>query len=297
MVGGPLAGSRVRRLLPHEVLRARDDGVRAALHAGWPVVAYVSNGGVRIWWEEEGAGEPLLMIMGLSFSLAMWRDLRSVMARHFRTILFDNRGVGKSDVPLRPWSMAAMARDAVCVLDAAGVASAHVFGVSMGGMIAQELALSAPGRVRKLVLGCTQCGGPKAVRPGAEVRRVFLRPFVSKEKRMAAFTPFLYDQGTPRERIEEDRAVVRANGPKLRGSAVQLLAILRWQAYERLPRIASPTLVIHGDGDRLVPPENGRMIAERIPGARFVLVPNAGHIFPTDQPERSLAEILGFLAA
>jgi 3-oxoadipate enol-lactonase len=259
-------------------------------------VAYASNNGVRIWWEEEGEGEPLLMVMGLSFSMAMWRDLRAAMAGHFRTILFDNRGVGKSNVPLRPWSIAAMARDAVCVLDAAGIESAHVFGVSMGGMIAQELALSEPARVRKLVLGCTQCGGPRAVRPDREVRRVFLRPFVSREKRMAALMPLIYDKRTPRERIEQDRAVLRANHARLRGSIAQLLAILLWQSYERLPRIASPTLVIHGDGDRLVPPDNGRIIAERIPGAKFVLLPQAGHIFPTDQPERSLQEILGFLA-
>ena len=113
---------------------------------------------------------------------------------------------------------------------------------------------------------------------------------------MAALTPFLYDPQTPRERIEQDRAVLRDNYAKLRGTIVQLAAILRWQCYDRLPRIASPTLVIHGDSDRLVPPENGRMIAERIPGAKFVLLPQAGHIFPTDQPERSLQEILGFLA-
>jgi 3-oxoadipate enol-lactonase len=258
-------------------------------------VPYASNNGVRIWWEEEGQGEPLLMVMGLSFSMAMWRELRGIMAHHFRTILFDNRGVGKSDVPLRPWSMSAMARDAACVMDAAGVESSHVFGISMGGMIAQELALSEPARVRKLVLGCTQCGGPRAVRPDREVRRVFLRPLLSKEKRMEAFTPFLYDPQTPRERIEQDRAVLRLNYVRLRGSIAQLAAILRWQSYDRLPRIASPTLVIHGDSDRLVPPENGRMIAERIPGARFVSLPHAGHIFPTDQPERTLAEILGFL--
>src|SRR5215472_8215052 len=130
---------------------------------------YAISRGARIWWEEEGEGEPLLMIMGLSFSLAMWRDLRAIMARHFRAIVFDNRGVGRSDVPLRPWSMGTMARDAAAVLDAAGVDKAHVIGVSMGGMIAQELTLRYPSRVRKLILACTQCGGARAVRPDFEV--------------------------------------------------------------------------------------------------------------------------------
>src|SRR6266567_9205453 len=144
---------------------------------------YALNHRVRVYWEEEGQGYPLLMIMGLGFSLDMWRELRPFMARHFRTIVYDNRGVGKSDVPLRLFSIAAMARDAVCVLDAAGILRAHVLGISMGGMIAQELALSAPDRVDKLILGCTNCGGRKAVRAAPEVQRaLFPRPFAPKKE-------------------------------------------------------------------------------------------------------------------
>jgi pimeloyl-ACP methyl ester carboxylesterase len=256
---------------------------------------YAISGGSRIWWEEEGEGEPLLMIMGLSFSLAMWRDLRAIMARHFRAIVFDNRGVGKSDVPLRPWSMGTMACDAAAVLDAAGVETAHVIGVSMGGMIAQELALRYPSRVRKLILACTQCGGTRSVRPDFEVYRTFARPFSSHEQRARAFVPLLYSTDTPAERVAQDRATLLANRAPLRGSIYQIAAILTWKCYDGLPRIASPTLVIHGERDRLVPVENGRLIAERIPGARFVELPGAGHIFPTDQPERTVEELLRFL--
>jgi pimeloyl-ACP methyl ester carboxylesterase len=256
---------------------------------------YTISKGARIWWEEEGEGEPLLMVMGLSFSLAMWRDLRTIMARHFRAIVFDNRGVGKSDVPLRPWSMRTMARDAVAVLDAAGVQAAHVLGVSMGGMIAQELTLLYPARVRKLILACTQCGGPGKVRPDFEVYRTFARPFSSREQRSRAFVPLLYSPETPAERIEQDRSTLLANHASLRGSICQIAAILSWKCHDRLPRIGSPTLVIHGDRDRLVPVQNGRVIAQRIPGARLVELRGAGHIFPTDQPERTVDELLGFL--
>jgi pimeloyl-ACP methyl ester carboxylesterase len=256
---------------------------------------YTISKGARIWWEEEGEGEPLLMIMGLSFSLAMWQDLRTIMARHFRAIVFDNRGVGKSDVPLRPWSMRTMARDAVAVLDAAGVQAAHVLGVSMGGMIAQELTLLHPARVRKLILACTQCGGPGNVRPDFEVYRTFARPFSSHEQRARAFVPLLYSPETPPERIEQDRATLLASHTPLRGSICQIAAILSWKCHDRLPQIGSPTLVIHGDRDRLVPVENGRLIAGRIPGAKLVELPGAGHIFPTDQPERTVDELLGFL--
>src|SRR6476659_3223043 len=123
---------------------------------------YADNQGTRIYWEEHGSGEPLLMIMGLGYALDMWHRTAPVMSQHFRTILFDNRGVGRSDVPSGPYPIPVMAADAAAVLDAAGVSQAHVMGMSMGGMIAQEFALQYPDRVSKLVLGCTACGGPKA---------------------------------------------------------------------------------------------------------------------------------------
>ena len=248
---------------------------------------YTSSRGVRIWWEEEGQGEPLLMIMGLSFSLAMWQDLRTIMARHFRAIVLDNRGVGKSDVPLRPWSMRTMARDAAAVLDAAGVPAAHLLGISMGGMIAQEFTLLYPARVRKLILACTLCGGPRKVRPDFQVYRTFARPFSSHEHRAKAFVPLLYSPETPAERIAQDRDTLLANRAPLRGSICQIAAILSWKCYDRLPQIGSPTLVIHGDRDRLVPVENGRLIAERIPGARLVELPGAGHGFDLIDGERA----------
>src|SRR5215212_7863258 len=115
--------------------------------------------GIHLWWEEDGAGDPLLLIMGLGATLEWWARLRPSLTARCRTILFDNRGVGRSDVPAGPYSIPAMADDAAAVLDAAGVGSAHVFGLSMGGYIAQELILRHPGRVRSLILACTSCGG------------------------------------------------------------------------------------------------------------------------------------------
>src|SRR4051794_19933491 len=129
---------------------------------------YADNDGTRIYWEEHGSGEPLLLIMGLGYTLDMWYRTTPVFAEHYRVIVFDNRGVGRSDVPPGPYALSLMASDAARVMDAAGVESAHVFGVSMGGMIAQEFALRYPARVRSLVLGCTTCGGPQAVVADAE---------------------------------------------------------------------------------------------------------------------------------
>src|SRR5580700_671642 len=127
-------------------------------------MSFAQNKGAKIYWDEQGTGEPLLLIMGLSYPSRMWHRSRPVLANSYRTIALDNRGVGQSDVPPGIYSIALMASDAAAVLDAAGVESAHVFGVSMGGMIAQELALQYPSRVRSLILGCTTAGGPAAVR-------------------------------------------------------------------------------------------------------------------------------------
>jgi pimeloyl-ACP methyl ester carboxylesterase len=255
---------------------------------------WARNGRVRIYWEEEGSGDPLLMIMGLSFSLAMWGELRPFLARHFRTILFDNRCVGKSDTPLAPFRIGTMAADAVAVMDAAGIPVATVLGISMGGMISQELTLRHPERVTRLVLGCTHAGGPRAIRAHPAVLRVLASPMVSEAK-LAAMVPIIYHPDTPAERIAFDLQLVRENAPKLRGYLQQLTAIAVWSSASRLGNIRVPALVIHGDSDLLVPTENARILAQGIPGAKLVIVPRAGHMFPTDQPELTRLELMKFL--
>jgi pimeloyl-ACP methyl ester carboxylesterase len=136
---------------------------------------FVENQSAKLYWDEQGSGEPLLLIMGLSYPSYMWHRSRPVLAARYRTVALDNRGVGQSDVPPGIYSMALMASDAASVLDAAGVDTAHVFGVSMGGMIAQEFALQYPNRVRSLILGCTAAGGPQ----GCQARNSLLKPFGS----------------------------------------------------------------------------------------------------------------------
>jgi 3-oxoadipate enol-lactonase len=266
-----------------------------AVHSG-ASVAFVQNQGARIYWDEQGAGEPLLLIMGLGYPSVMWHRSRPVLAQQYRTIALDNRGSGQSDVPSGQYTITLMASDVAAVLDAAGEESAHVFGVSMGGMIAQEFALQYPHRVRSLILGCTAAGGPTAVRAEAEVNRVLMSRELTPEERAQAMRPYVYDSHTPVEKIEEDLEIRRKWIPRPEGYSAQLQGILAWESCSRLPQITVPTLVIHGESDRLIPPANGKLIAERIPGAEFALLPHASHIFATDQPEAAHKAVLKFLS-
>ena len=261
-------------------------------------MSFVENQGAKIYWDERGSGEPILLIMGLGYPSDAWHRTRPVLAKSFRTIALDNRGVGRSDMPPGPYPIALMASDALAVLDAAGVASAHVYGVSMGGMIAQELTLQHPERVRSLILGCTAAGGPAAVQPDPEVQQSLMaRAGMPPEQAAEVAIPFIYDRGTPRARIDEDLEVRRPWFARPEAYTAQLQGILAWESYSRLPQIARPTLVIHGETDRLIPTGNGKLIAGSISGAKLVLLPHASHLYQTDQPEASMRAILDFLAS
>jgi pimeloyl-ACP methyl ester carboxylesterase len=260
-------------------------------------VPFIDSQGARIYWDERSVGEPVLLIMGLGYPSDMWWRTRPVLDGHYRTIVLDNRGSGRSEVPPGPYPIPQMAADAVAVLDAAGVEGAHVFGISMGGMIAQELALEFPERVRSLILGCTAAGGPTAIRAEPEVTELLMnRGALTPDQSAVAAIPYVYDRDTARDRIEEDLAIRRAWFPKPEGYLAQLQGILGWESYSRLPQLNVRTLVMHGETDRLVPLGNGELIAGRIPGAKLVRLPHASHIFPTDQTAAANGAILEFLA-
>jgi 3-oxoadipate enol-lactonase len=258
-------------------------------------MAFLENQGARIYWDEQGKGEPVLLIMGLGYPSYLWHRTRPALKERYRTIALDNRGSGQSDAPPGPYSIALMASDAAAALDAAGVESAHVFGLSMGGMIAQEFALQYPARVRSLILGCTAPGGPNAVRAEKNVTEILMARNMSPEDAARAMRPYIYDPATPLDRIEEDLAIRRQWFPRPEAYMAQLQGIFAWEAYARLDRIAAPTLVIHGQSDQLVPAGNGELIAARISGAKLVMLPRASHIFTTDQPEASQHAIMDFL--
>jgi len=257
-----------------------------------------SSDGARIHYEVHGSGEPVLLIMGLGSNAYGWARTIPWLSERHQVIAFDNRGVGRSDVPEGAYSIAQMAADAAAVLDACGHATAHVVGASLGGMIAQRFALEYPGRLRSLVLICTTPGGANAARPSDDVTRALVEGGEDPSTVYRRNAWFLYGEHTRRhhpERIEED-LVERGRIPtKPTGYFGQLQAALAHDVWDGLPSIGVPTLVVHGDADILVPTENGRRIASRIPGAALVLIPAAGHMLQADAGDAVRDAILGFL--
>src|SRR3954452_6725897 len=246
--------------------------------------------GARLYWEETGSGDPVLLIMGLGMNATgWWRTIPVLAGAGFRGLAFDNRGVGRRDRPPGPYSVPQLADDAIAVLDTAGIGRAHVYGISLGGMIAQEIALRHPDRVGRLVLGATTPGGARAQPAGEETLAFFRRRGeMPAEEAVWASVPYNYSAATRRGhagRIGED-IVQRLRSPiEPEPYPAQLAAAMGHDTAERLGAISAPTLVVHGEEDVMVPPPNGRVLAAEIPGAQHVSLPGAAHLYFTDAPD------------
>jgi 3-oxoadipate enol-lactonase len=245
---------------------------------------------MKIAWKRTGAGAPLLLIHGLGYASWGWEPVVEPLSRSFDVLLFDNRGVGGSDAPPGPYTTAEMAGDALQVLDEAGVERAHVVGTSLGGMIAQELALAAPERVDRLVLVCTLPGSARSFpMPEQTVRlmeaRATLREYVENS---------LDPDPRPElvERILEHRV---ATAQPFEPWAAQAAAGAGFDAYDRLASLTAPTLVIHGDGDVVVDPRNADLLAELIPDVRVRIYRGCGHLLMWQEPELFARDLEEFL--
>lgn len=248
------------------------------------------NGDIAIYYESTGAGAPVLLVMGLGMNITGWWRTVPVLAQAgLRILCFDNRGVGRSDRPPGPYTVAMMADDAVAVLNAAGLERAHVYGISLGGMIAQEIALRHPGRVDRLVLGATTPGGPRAVAAQEATLAFFQRRAeMPAEEAVWASVPYNYAPGTRArhgDRIAQDIAQ-RLRFPIEPGPySAQLAAGLGHDAHDRLGQIEARTLVVHGLEDVMVAPGNGRLLADAIANVELVELATAAHLYPTDDPD------------
>ncbi len=247
-------------------------------------MAFVERDGAHIHWTVLGRGDPVVLVMGLGCSSALWFRVAPQLARTHRVILLDNRGVGLTrTATVVVHRVPQMAADVAAVLDAAGERSAHVVGFSMGGMVAQQFAVDFPGRVRSLALLATHCGGLRAVQASAEVRRLlFAKSRMSPEQGLHAMRPYTYARQTPDALFDEDTLVRLANPPSARGYEAQLFGLVGWSAWSELAGLRCPTLVMHGLQDELIVPANAPILAGRIRGAELVELPGASHWLMTD---------------
>jgi pimeloyl-ACP methyl ester carboxylesterase len=248
--------------------------------------------GIDLYYEEYGAGEPLLLIMGWGGNAAAWKPQLPGLATRHHVIAYDNRGAGRSSAPCRPYNIRQLADDAAALLDALEIPSANVFGVSMGGMIAQELALQCPDRVNAVVLGCTSAGGANAA--GTAELRSDIATLRATLKRGAPgldwFTEFIH-------RLWTDEAITRADPylqdfifalirypPKPHGLLCQARAVANHDTYDRLVGMSQPTLVLTGDQDGLIACANSEILARGIPNASLQVFPGLKHAFHLEQP-------------
>lgn len=270
-------------------------------------------GDIELYYEEHGQGDPLLLIMGFATDSTGWALQTPAFSPRYRTILFDNRGVGRSDKPAGPYTIHQMADDAAGLLDVLGIARSHVVGLSMGGMIAQELVLRHPERVDRLVLAATY---PE---PDEEIERTRtftlgqmggsitatgeVRVDLSAMNPLALFQHLLPLVFSP-EFIASDLAKLMPlfagglqYGFSMEAILGQMEALMGHKATDRLHRIAAPTLVLAGDADRLIPPANSDILAANIPGARLVKIPGGTHGFNIEHVDAFNQAVLEFLEA
>lgn len=248
--------------------------------------------GTELHYLRAGGGEPLLLIQGMSATHLTWgRPFMEEMEGSFDCIVFDNRGMGLSGEAEMPFTIADMAADTVGLLDALELESAHLVGISMGGMIAQELALAHPERIRTLTLGATYCGGPEGTLMAPEDLQMLGAAMASGD-RDRVFRAMWEINLSPGFREDDSRFAAFAEmGAALPAPKPVILQQMRacgaHDTSGRLGSLALPTLVVHGDADRLLGPGNGRQIAALIPDARLEMLEGVGHMFWWEQPRRS----------
>jgi pimeloyl-ACP methyl ester carboxylesterase len=264
-------------------------------------VTLIRAGEVELDYERSGSGPPLLMIMGMSGTALTWGEpFLAPLREEFDVIVYDHRGVGASSHLDGPVTIREMAHDAAGLLAALELDSAHVLGISMGGMIAQELALAEPERIRTLTLGCTYCGGEGSslAAPAALQRLTEAMMSGDRERALRAsweinVSPAFADDADAYARFV---AIAMRRAVSVPVIIAQMQACAAHDTNARLGQLTMPTLVVHGTVDQLLPVQNGRLITERIPGAQLEILDDVGHLFFWERAQLA-AELLRAHAA
>jgi pimeloyl-ACP methyl ester carboxylesterase len=267
--------------------------------------------GIEMHYEEQGSGEPLLLIMGLAADSLAWMFQLPDFSKRYRTIVFDNRGVGRTSKPAGPYSIAQMSDDAAGLLDKIGIERTHVVGVSMGGMIAQELTLRHPSRVRSLVLACTYAkpdagverqmessltafGGTRGPKGEIQVDLSNLDPMMFFQHLLPTVFNAQFIM-TELPKLMQVFSGALQYGFSMEAILAQTAATQSHDTLARLGQITVPTLVMTGDSDLLIPPACSDTLAAKIPGAKLVKIPGGSHGFNFETPDLFNREVLSFL--
>jgi pimeloyl-ACP methyl ester carboxylesterase len=251
--------------------------------------------GINLDYSVVGKGEPLILIMGMGFGQKGWIFQTRFFRQYFQVITFDNRGSGNSDKPEGPYSTRMMAEDTIGLMDYLHIGKAHVLGISLGGMIAQEMAINYPQRINKLVLGSTFCKHDhetsgdtpefeKAVTSGlqGEFDRMF-NLLINKRLNKMLFIPVM------------KRAMKKSGTAGITGLAGQRQAGFKHNTADRLPLIKTPTLVIAGTEDRVIRPGSSRLISGLIPGSKLIMIDKGSHTLFMEMRSRFNQLVLDFL--
>lgn len=243
--------------------------------------------GARLYYEIHGdpTRPALVLLEGMGGDLPGWRRNIPHLAAEMLVVAYDHRGNGHSEAPDAPTSMSTYVEDCLGLMDELDIECAHLYGQSFGGMVALELALTHPGRARSLILAATHAGPRHAVPSRGRTPKD--RPWLQ------LYSPS-FAQAHP-DHVEEDLRVGRAQPQHPEGQRRQREAMQAWDAFDRLPEVIVPTLVLHGTEDRMIDPKNARVLAERIPRAELALLEGAGHVYHSEQAERSDRVVLDFV--
>jgi 3-oxoadipate enol-lactonase len=249
----------------------------------------VDTGEVELSYERSGSGPPLLLIMGMSGTFAHWSEpFLDELRSSFEVIVYDHRGVGASGPLEGELTIARLAQDAAGLLAALQVDTAHVLGISMGGMVAQELALASPERIRTLALGCTYCGGPGSSLAGPAVAQRLVEGMSSGDRDLAVRIAWEVNVSPDFAAREEAFATFRATrAVPVPVIMAQMQACLAHDTSARLSQLALPTLIVHGTADEMIPVANAEIVHRLIPGSRLEILDGVGHLFFWEQPQRS----------
>ena len=263
----------------------------------------ITTNGINLYYELHGRGPVVVLIPGLGYDGWMFSKMIPGLAEQFQVISIDNRGAGQSDKPPGPYTAQLLAADVIGLLDAFDIDKAHIVGHSMGGFIAQAIAVDYPERVDKLVLSATNFGGPHHVpitpqamavltdASGDPIERLRRGIVISTAPGFAEQNPeFIEDWVTYRIRHPIDPAGYQAQ------LAIGLGLLSEAASFEhKLGAVTAPTLVLFGEHDAVVPPGNAELLASKMPNARIEILPNAGHVFPFETPAAANRAIIDFL--